>query len=181
MLTVLKLPALAEDALIDEAVERTIKVQGQRGCSMMGVLNILTTNGILDKDLETFRHTQCNKNQQDSIPHILAVGCGTQALNTIKGRQPLCLYCQEVGHATASAQAFTPAQKQAEEQPPSQEDETGFKTNTETLEEHQHLWVMGQIGSRKLQHTGSSPIEDIQRYHIARDTLSCARPARSGR
>ncbi|KAH3782293.1 hypothetical protein DPMN_160206 [Dreissena polymorpha] len=52
MLTVLKLPALAEDALIDEAIERTMKVQGQRGSSMIGVLNILSKNGILDKDVE---------------------------------------------------------------------------------------------------------------------------------
>ncbi|KAH3803536.1 hypothetical protein DPMN_131799 [Dreissena polymorpha] len=41
---------------------------------------------------------ECNKNQQESIPHIISFGCGTRALITMRGRQPLCLYCQEVEH-----------------------------------------------------------------------------------
>ncbi|KAH3777182.1 hypothetical protein DPMN_178618 [Dreissena polymorpha] len=65
-----------------EAVERTMKVQGQRGCSMMGVVNILTKNGILDKD---------------ERPQPL--------------HKPLPLL-----------------RKMTEEEPPSQEDEKGFKT-----------------------------------------------------
>ncbi|KAH3860052.1 hypothetical protein DPMN_022945 [Dreissena polymorpha] len=91
--------------------------------------------------LETFRHIQ-SATKTNKSPHYHE-----------RKRQPLCLYCQEVGpvrticphnvnaifkdkhtdnsktrKATASAQAFTPAQKQAEEEPPSQEDEKGFKT-----------------------------------------------------
>lgn len=50
--SLLRLPALVGEALVDDAVERTVKVQGKRGCSMVGVVNILTKYGVCDKDVE---------------------------------------------------------------------------------------------------------------------------------
>ncbi|KAH3782290.1 hypothetical protein DPMN_160203 [Dreissena polymorpha] len=41
---------------------------------------------------------ECDSNMTEAIPHILAFECGSRALITMRGRQPLCLYCQEVGH-----------------------------------------------------------------------------------
>ncbi|KAH3870672.1 hypothetical protein DPMN_033862 [Dreissena polymorpha] len=189
------LPALTGSALVDSARERTVKVKGKRGCSMMGVVNILTKNGVEDTDVEwlasgppgsaeydvTFANSdkcrsflsrvsmqssvthsgvqyrffkygkqlvtcrvhwlpafisdlaiadmfkgfgqvvsvehdtlkvgdfvtrsgvrivtlECDSNMTEAIPHILAFDCGSRALIAMRGRQPLCLYCQEVGH-----------------------------------------------------------------------------------
>ncbi|KAH3817206.1 hypothetical protein DPMN_118736 [Dreissena polymorpha] len=189
------MPALTGDSLRTESLERTVKAQGKRGCSMQGVVNVLMKNGVSDTDIEwlasgppgssqydvTFKtkdkcisflnriqmqssvshqgvqyrfvkygkqivscrihwlpafvndkviadifekfgtvmsveydslkigdfstHSgvrvvtvECDRVQQESIPHIIQFECGTRALITMRGRQPLCLYCQEVGH-----------------------------------------------------------------------------------
>ncbi|KAH3741876.1 hypothetical protein DPMN_048606 [Dreissena polymorpha] len=41
---------------------------------------------------------ECNPVQKESIPHIISFEFGTRALITMRGWQPLCLYCKEVGH-----------------------------------------------------------------------------------
>ncbi|KAH3828559.1 hypothetical protein DPMN_130540 [Dreissena polymorpha] len=180
--------------MIDDAVERTVKVHGKRGASMIGVINILTKNGVADTDVEwissgppgslqydvtfkekdkcltflkctkhqsvthnnvLYRFLKCGKqivhcrvhwlpafvgdhviaeifdkfgtvlsiehdtlkvgdfvthsgvrvitlevynNKEDSVPHMIEFECGARALITMRGRQPLCLYCKEVGH-----------------------------------------------------------------------------------
>ncbi|KAH3803535.1 hypothetical protein DPMN_131798 [Dreissena polymorpha] len=65
MMTVLHLPALAGESLVDDAVERTVQVQGQPGCSIVGVDNILMKNGISDRDVECMASGPPGSSQYD--------------------------------------------------------------------------------------------------------------------
>ncbi|KAH3795295.1 hypothetical protein DPMN_148845 [Dreissena polymorpha] len=52
MMTVMQMPVLTGDSLMEEVKERTVKVQGKRGSSMQGVVNVLMKYGVSDSEIE---------------------------------------------------------------------------------------------------------------------------------
>ncbi|KAH3828489.1 hypothetical protein DPMN_130469 [Dreissena polymorpha] len=45
---------------------------------------------------------QIDEEAKNSIPHLLNFACGAKALLTVRGRQPLCLRCMNLGHIRGS-------------------------------------------------------------------------------
>ncbi|KAH3804358.1 hypothetical protein DPMN_132642 [Dreissena polymorpha] len=45
---------------------------------------------------------QMDEEAKNSIPHLLNFACGAKALLTVRGRQPLCLRCMNLGHIRGS-------------------------------------------------------------------------------
>ncbi|KAH3804370.1 hypothetical protein DPMN_132654 [Dreissena polymorpha] len=45
---------------------------------------------------------QMDEEAKNAIPHLLSFACGTRALLTVRGRQPLCLKCLRLGHVRGS-------------------------------------------------------------------------------
>ncbi|KAH3739190.1 hypothetical protein DPMN_045837 [Dreissena polymorpha] len=41
---------------------------------------------------------EMSQHEQENIPHLIKIECGSKALVTMRGRPPLCLRCMRLGH-----------------------------------------------------------------------------------